>query len=71
MKFYQQFDVDESLTFEIEEISELIELYAEKIGKDKMKLILQHSGVIFDSGIKAIFKEGGYSNQAFTPEIYE
>ncbi|CDW83446.1 UNKNOWN [Stylonychia lemnae] len=71
MKFYQQFDVDESLTFEIEEISELLELYAEKMGKEKMKAILQNTGVKFDSGIKAIFKEGGYSNQAFTPEIYD
>jgi len=36
-----------------------------------MKAILENSGVKFDSGIKAIFKEGGYSNSAFTPEIYE
>eukprot|EP00347_Sterkiella_histriomuscorum_P000835 403374334 len=71
MKFYQQFDVDESLTFQQEEVTQIVEIYAEKMGKQRIKNILQYTGVKFDSGIMTLFKEGGYSNQAFTPDIYE
>ena len=41
------------------------------MGKEKVKQILLNSGVKFDSGIISIFKEGAYSHQAFTPEIYQ
>ena len=32
---------------------------------------MEMTGVKFDSGIAALFKEGGYSKQAFTPDIYD
>lgn len=62
MAFYQQFDTDESLTFELEEISLCIETIANKMGKERMKKILESAGVKFDSGIMALFKEGAYSD---------
>lgn len=41
------------------------------MGKEKMKKILENTGVKFDSGLKTLFKEGGYSKKLFTPDIYE
>ena len=37
--------MDESLTFEIEEVTALLELYAGKMGREKMVKILEYTGV--------------------------
>ena len=71
MRFYQQFDVDESLTFEFSEVSSLIELYTEKMGKEKIAKILRYTGVRFEGGIMSVFREGGYQDKAFPPYAYE
>lgn len=41
------------------------------MGKERMKRLLENAGVKFESGLMALFKEGAYADQAFTPEIYE
>ena len=58
LKFYLKFDFDESLTFEKIEVSSLIEFFTPKLGRDKMRKILEKTGVHFDSGIVSLFKEG-------------
>lgn len=49
----------------------MVELYALKMGKDKMKKILENAGVVFETGIMTLLKEGGYQDKLFPPYVYE
>lgn len=75
MQFYKDFDKDENMTFEKDEMEACFEYFAseEGLGKENMKEVfnsLNEKVDTFNSGIKSIFQEGSYSNFTFSPELY-
>jgi len=74
MNFYREFDRNEDMTFEKDEMTQCFEAFANEdmIGKEFMKLVLEKAGVDnIATGLMALFKEGQYANSVFPPSIYE
>jgi len=68
MNFYREFDRNEDMTFEKDEMTQCFEAFANEdmIGKEFMKLVLEKAGVDnIATGLMALFKEGQYANSVF------
>lgn len=61
MKFYQEYDKDENMTFDLAEITGVFEKFAgnEWLGRKKMTKVLKSIGANITSGLLMFFKEGG------------
>ncbi len=71
MKFYQQFDYDESLTFDQKEITQCIDFFAQDMGKERMKKILEEANINFHKSFGGAFADQKQNDLVFDAGIYQ
>ena len=64
MKFYQEFDVDQNLIFDFEEMMACFEVFSQEdmLGQSLMKKVIKSIRSNLVGGVMSLFKEGGGSS---------